>query len=58
MGVAAQIEYNDEGEVVGVRVAAGGREWESNPSRAALRPLLDLKSSRPTGDALFRSHFT
>jgi hypothetical protein len=28
----------------------GGREWESNPRRAVLRPLPDLKSGRPTGD--------
>src|SRR5579875_37738 len=28
---------------------AGGREWGSNPPRAGLRPLPDLKSGRPTG---------
>ena len=36
MGVAAQIEYDDEGEVVGVRVAAGGREWEFEPIKSRL----------------------
>src|SRR5215475_8651600 len=29
----------------------GGREWESNPTRTGSRPLPDLKSGRPTGDA-------
>src|SRR5262245_54023990 len=29
----------------------GGREWESNPPRTGSRPLPDLKSGRPTGDA-------
>lgn len=29
----------------------GGSEWESNPPETVSRPLPDLKSGHPTGDA-------
>src|SRR5579871_2390461 len=50
-GLFQLIEKNGGGGDHRALREGGGREWESNPPRTGSRPLPDLKSGRPTGDA-------